>query len=58
MFQKLLGMVPHLADQLMECSNEESMSMADLVGLFYFSMPHDFLTFAQGSERRLRRSVR
>jgi len=30
-FQKLLGMVPHLGDRLVDCSNEESMVMADLV---------------------------
>ena len=30
-FQRLLGMVPHLADRLMECSEEEVMGMADLV---------------------------
>jgi hypothetical protein len=30
-FQKLLGMVPHLTERLMNCSNEESMAIADLV---------------------------
>jgi hypothetical protein len=30
-FQKLLGMVPHLTECLMNCSNEESMAIADLV---------------------------
>jgi hypothetical protein len=30
-FQKLLGMVPHLTERLMNCPNEESMAIADLV---------------------------
>jgi len=30
-FRKLLGMVPHLEERLMECSNEASMAMADMV---------------------------
>ena len=34
-FQRLLGMVPHLADRLMECSEEEVMGMADLVGALF-----------------------
>jgi len=29
-FQKLLGMVPHLEERLMGCSNGESMTIADL----------------------------
>ena len=30
-FQRLLGMVPHLEERLMDCSNEEAMAIADLV---------------------------
>ena len=30
-FQQLLKSVPHLMERLMECSNEESMQIADLV---------------------------
>lgn len=30
-FRKLLGMVPHLGDRLVDCSNEESMAVADLI---------------------------
>jgi hypothetical protein len=34
-FQKLLRMVPHLPERLMEISNEECMVMAELVRLFF-----------------------
>jgi hypothetical protein len=33
-FKKLLGMVPHLEERLMDCTNEEAMAMADLVSMF------------------------
>jgi hypothetical protein len=33
MFQKLLGMVTHLRECLMACSNKESMMISDLVSL-------------------------
>jgi hypothetical protein len=32
-FQKLLGMVPHLEERIIECSNEEAMGISDLVRL-------------------------
>jgi hypothetical protein len=34
-FQKLLRMVPHLPERLMEVSNEECMVIAELVCLFF-----------------------
>jgi hypothetical protein len=40
-FQKLLGMVPRLEERLMECSNEESMAIADMVCL---SLWHENIT--------------
>lgn len=36
-FQKLLGMVPHLEQRLMDGSNEQAMAIADLVGTFHSS---------------------
>jgi hypothetical protein len=33
-------MIPHLEERLMECSNEESMTIADLVRLLYTQVAH------------------
>jgi hypothetical protein len=56
MFQKLLGMVPHLGERFMACSNEESMTIADLVSLLH---TYCMLVFnsVSGSERRLEYQV-
>ena len=50
-FQKLLGMVPHLGDRLMDCSNEESMAMADLVCPLQSNIISFLLLFITDSER-------
>jgi hypothetical protein len=42
-FQKLLRMVPHLPERLMEVSNEECMVIVELVRLFspnLYTLPH------------------
>ena len=57
MFQKLLGMVPHLGERLMACSNKESMTIADLVSLLH---TYCMLVFnsVSGSERHFKCQVR
>jgi hypothetical protein len=52
-FQKLLGMVPHLGDRLMDYSNEESMAMADLVCPLQSNIISFLLLFITDSERCL-----
>lgn len=56
-FQRLLGIVPHLADRLMECSNEDAMGMADLVRRF-LQRHGVILTLRQDSEGSFQREIR
>ena len=58
-FQKLLGMVPHLLERLVDSSSgEDSLEIADLVRLSLNSYAVFFALLVSDSERYLQRQIR